>query len=164
MGRLTDDMTRLRNETDALHEARETFVEDLKQDVAEMKAGFQGTHAEMAGKMKTDLSAFVSSLASSVSEMKAGFHNACVEMAKTTKSERMEFLSDLEQAVADLKREVAELQEGFAADIAGAHRAWFEPSPAEHRAREEANRQAERGERAQPAARRAGKTKKSTAR
>ncbi len=61
--------------------------------------------------------------------------------------------------VKDLKREVAAMREGFrrqnkerartvmalrqevAADLAGAHRAWFGPTPAERRAREQAERE-----------------------
>jgi hypothetical protein len=63
--------------------------------------------------------------------------------------------------VKDLKREVATMREGFrrqnkerartvmtmrqevAADLAGAHRAWFGPSPAERRAMAAAKRRAE---------------------
>jgi hypothetical protein len=56
MGRLTDDMTRLRGETDALRHMRQGLiidltedVEDLKAEVAAMQNGFRNDRAEMAG-------------------------------------------------------------------------------------------------------------------
>jgi hypothetical protein len=50
--------------------------------------------------------------------------------------------------VAHLKMTVGGMRQEFAADLMGAHRAWFGPSPAERRARADAARRArEEGER-----------------
>lgn len=51
MGALTDDMTRLRGEVDALRSARMDFINNLKSSVAEMRA--EASNA--VGKMATDL-------------------------------------------------------------------------------------------------------------
>ena len=49
MGPLTESMTRLCGEIVALRGARLTFVRDLGQDVAAMKADFRRAHAEWRG-------------------------------------------------------------------------------------------------------------------
>ena len=96
MGVLTDDMTRLRGEIAA-------FVATLAPAWAAMKADFQKAHRQMAKKTAAERAEFV---------------KAHRQMAKTTAAERAEFVSDLVEKVAGLRNE-------FAADIAGAHRAWF---------------------------------------
>ena len=64
------------------------------------------------------LEAFVGDLKTGVVAMKADFRKAHRQMAKRTAAERAEFVSDLVGKVAVLRNE-------FAADIAGAHRAFF---------------------------------------
>jgi hypothetical protein len=83
---------------------------------------------------------------------------------KAGHAERVSFLKDMGQEVAAMRegfrrvnekrtREVMALRQGVATDLEGAHRAWFGPSPADHRAKAEADRrareQAERERRAQ---------------
>jgi hypothetical protein len=48
MGRFTDDMTRLRGETDALRNMRQGFIIDLKEEVVDMQTGFRNDHGDMA--------------------------------------------------------------------------------------------------------------------
>ena len=64
------------------------------------------------------LEAFVGDLETGVATMKADFHKAHRQMAKKTAGERAAFVSDLKKKVTGLRNE-------FAADIAGAHRAFF---------------------------------------
>jgi len=64
------------------------------------------------------LEAFVGDLKTGVVAMKADFRKAHRQMAKKTGAERAAFVSDLVKKVAGLRSE-------FAADIAGAHQAWF---------------------------------------
>ena len=49
MGPFTESMTRLCGEIVALRGARLTFVRDLGQNVADMKADFRRSHFEMGG-------------------------------------------------------------------------------------------------------------------
>jgi len=81
MGRLTDDMTRLRGEVDALRNMRGAFIDDLKADVTDMKAGFNEDHAEMARKSRDDLMTFVMDLENSVIDMMDGIRDAHEKMA-----------------------------------------------------------------------------------
>jgi len=66
---------------------------------------------------------------------------------------RASFLKDMGQEVASMRegfrrtnegrtRDVTALRQGVATDLEGAHRAWFGPSPADHRAKAEAERRA----------------------
>ena len=66
---LTAAMTNLCSEIGALHQARETFMENLRKEmlarkaaVSEMQANFTLLRSRRALKMKSDLSAFVSNL------------------------------------------------------------------------------------------------------
>jgi predicted flap endonuclease-1-like 5' DNA nuclease len=161
MGLLTDDMTRLRDDIDALHNSRETFindlmhnvsretfindlmhnvaemhdreafVSDLRSNVAEMQSNFRNGHAEMARKLIDDLRTFVSGLKADVSDMKQGFRNGHAEMARKLIDYLRTFASNLNKTVANLRQE-------FAADIQGAHRAWFGQSPVERTTRKKA--------------------------
>jgi len=76
MGRLTEDMTRLRDEIGALHNARETFTKDLEEGVSALRAGFRDAHAEVAETTKAGLQAFVSGLRESVAGLRQEFASA----------------------------------------------------------------------------------------
>ena len=166
MGPLTNDMTRLRDEIDALHNTREAFINDLKHDVTEMQSGFRNAHAEMASETKNDLFAFTSNLKANVSKMKQGFRNDHAEMARKLMNDLGTFVSGLEADVSDMKQgfrndhaemarklmndlgtfvsnlneTVANLRQEFEADIQGAHRAWFGQAPREHTTKKETER------------------------
>ena len=135
MGPLTESMTRLRDEIVSLRGVRLTFVRNLGQDVAAMKAGFRQAHKEMARRTKAERQRFVKVLGHGVVSLMAGFRRAHKDMAKKTKAERRE-------AVAHLKKTVGGMRREFALDLAGGHRAWFGPTPAERQAQKEAERRA----------------------
>jgi hypothetical protein len=135
MGPLTESMTRLCGEIVALRGARLTFVRELNHDVAAMKADFRRTHSEMARRTKVERQGFVKSLGHEVVSLMAGFHRAHKAMARQTRAERRATVNHLKKIVGGMRRE-------FVLDMAGAHRAWFGPSPAEHRAQAEAQRRA----------------------
>ena len=128
---LTDDMTRLVGEIGAMRGARQGFmkdlmdrVNDLKEAVSDMQAGFRDALVEMSEKTRADLGGFVSDLKNTVFGMQAEFRDAHGEMSERTKADRQAFVSDLKGTVAGLRQD-------FAADIAGAHDAWYGRFPAE---------------------------------
>jgi hypothetical protein len=69
------------------------------------------------GALVKDLAKGARDLHHIVSEMQAGFRQAHEAMARETKAERVALLSGLKGMVLGMKRE-------FAADLAGARRAW----------------------------------------
>ncbi len=101
MGRLTEEMTNLRDEIDALHNGREEFIaglkhgmSELKSDMADMQQGFRKDHTRMAGNMKDNLKAFmaeteeyVSNLKNDVADMQANFRSDHADMADKLKDE-----------------------------------------------------------------------------
>ncbi len=103
MGYLTDDMTRLRGEIDALRGSRVTFVNDLEASVLGMRVGFSNDHKEMAEKMKDELSSF---------------RNELAEMAKLSKAERLLFIADTQKAVLDIRDETNTLMSLLKSDHA----------------------------------------------
>ena len=135
MGPFTESMTRLCGEIVALRGARLTFVRDLGQDVAAMKAEFRRAHADMGRRTKAERQGFVKALGHEVASLMAGFHRAHKAMARQTKAERRAAVNHLKKTVGGMRRE-------FALDLAGAHRVWCGPTPAERRAQAEAERHA----------------------
>ena len=135
MGPFTESMTRLCGEIVALRGARLTFVRDLGQDVATMKADFRRAHADMGRRTKAERQGFVKTLGHEVASLMAGFHRAHKAMARQTKAERRAAVNHLKKTVGGMRRE-------FSLDLAGAHRIWFGPTPAERRAQVEAERRA----------------------
>lgn len=133
MGPLTESMTRLRDEIVFLRGVRLTFVRNLGQDVAAMKAGFRQARNEMARRTKAERQGFVKGLGHGVVNLMAGFRRAHKDMAKKTKAERR-------AAVAHLKKTVGGMRREFSLDLAGAHRVWFGPTPAERQAQKETER------------------------
>jgi colicin import membrane protein len=128
-------MTRLCGEIVALRGARLNFVRDLGQEVTAMKADFRRAHHDMAQRTKAERRGFVKLLGHEVESLMAGFRRAHQDMARKTKAERRAAVSHLKKTVGGMRRE-------YALDQAGAHRAWFGPSPAERRAKVEGERRA----------------------
>jgi len=77
MGNLTNDMTRLRGDADALRNARNVLMQDLAhganglaKKVSGMRADFTAAHQAMAKKAKMDLNAYLSGVKKRVSGMR----------------------------------------------------------------------------------------------
>jgi len=136
MGTLTESMTRLCGEIVALRGARLTFVRDLGQDVADLKAEFRRAHNDMAQRSRAERRGFVKTLGHEVASLRAGFRKAHQHMARQTKAERRAAVNHLKKTVGGMRLE-------FALDLAGAHRVWFGPTPAERKAQVEAQRRAQ---------------------
>lgn len=135
MGSLTEDMTHLVDEILASRGARLTFIQDLGQNVAEIKANLHLGHAEMARQTTAERQGFVKALGREVESLRTGFRQAHQEMAKKTKAKRLAAVNDLKICVGGMCRD-------FSLDLAGARRAWSGPTPAERRAKAEAERRA----------------------
>ena len=134
MGNLTDDMTRLRGEIDALRNARGALMHDLAQgaknlagEVFAMRAGFAETHAAKARMAKEERSAFVSGMFSTVSSLLADFSCSRSDMARSDQAARGAFVSDVKKTVASLLKNTAE-------DLEGARRVWRATSRSERAA------------------------------
>ena len=93
-----------------------------------MKADFRRAHADMARRTKAERQGFVKTLGDEVASLMAGFHRAHKAMARQTKAERRAAVNHLKKTVGGMRRE-------FALDLAGAHRVWCGPTPAERRAK-----------------------------
>lgn len=126
MGRLTDDMTRLRGELDALSRGRAAFihglrqdVDDMKDDVINMRAGFRNDLDKMATELTGNLGAFTSRLKDNVSDMQATFRHDRSEMAETTRADLAAFASDIKAFVAELADQVGRMRAGFRSDLNG---------------------------------------------
>jgi len=128
-------MTRLCGEIVTLRGSRLTFVRDLGQNVATMKANFRRTHQEMARRSQAERQGFVKNLGQEVATLMSGFRQAHQEMSLQTRAERRAALKHLKKSVGAMRQE-------FSLDLAGAHRVWFGPSPEELRAKAEAERRA----------------------
>ena len=77
MGNLTDDMTRLRGEVDALRSDRGALmhalsrgVKNLGSSVLAMRTDFGKAHASMAKRSKKDLTTYVSGITKRVTRMR----------------------------------------------------------------------------------------------
>jgi predicted flap endonuclease-1-like 5' DNA nuclease/gas vesicle protein len=116
MGRLSEDMTNLRDEIDALRNGRVEFIaglkhgmSELKSDVAGMQQGFRKDHSRMAGNMKDNLKAFtaetkayVSNLKNDVTDMQDHFRSDHADMARKLKDDLNGFASGITSSVTDL--------------------------------------------------------------
>jgi predicted flap endonuclease-1-like 5' DNA nuclease len=119
MGRLTEDMTNLRDEIDALRNGREEFIaglkhgmSELKSDVADMQQGFRKDHTRMAGNMKDNLKAFmaetesyVSNLKNDVADMQDNFRSDHADMAGRLKENLQMFAAGIKSTVSDLEKQ-----------------------------------------------------------
>ena len=138
MGNLTDDMTRLRGEIDALRNTRGALMQDLARGakdlsslVSVMRADFSGIHGAMAKKEKEELRDFVSGMISTVSSLLADSASAHADMNKSARAERRAYVADVKKAVNSLRKNTAE-------DMEGARQAWRGPTATEKRAAKQA--------------------------
>jgi len=124
MGNLTDDMTRLRGEVDALRGARGVLMQDLTRgardlatDVAAMRADFTAAHAAMAKKTGGERETFVAAVIDEVNSLLGEFSKDRNDMARKGRHDRGAFLSEMSRQVAGLRKETAD-------DMIGARLAW----------------------------------------
>jgi len=133
MGNLTDDMTRLRGEVDALRGARGALIQgltrgamDLTTAVATMRADFTSAHAAMAKQSRAARGAFVASVIDEVNLLLGAFSQDRDDMARKGRDDRGTFLSEL-------RREVSGMCKDTADDLMGARLVWRGESPRKSR-------------------------------
>ena len=124
MGNLTDDMTRLRGEVDALRRARGALMHglalgtrDLASDVAAMRADFTAAHTAMTKKTGEERNAFVAAVVSEVNTLLGDFSRDRDDMARKGRNDRGIFLTEMRRQVTGLCKETAD-------DMMGARLAW----------------------------------------
>jgi len=70
MGNLTDDMTRLRGEVDALRGARGALMQELAATVSAMQSDFAAAHTAMAKKTRRERVSYVARINKQVGRMR----------------------------------------------------------------------------------------------
>jgi hypothetical protein len=90
MGNLTDDMTRLRGEVDALRNDRGALmlalshgVKDLASSVSTLRTDFGASHAAMAKRSRKHLSTYVSGISKRITRMR---HANAADLAGASKA------------------------------------------------------------------------------
>ncbi len=133
MGNLTDDMTRLRGEVDALRSARGALMQglaqgacDLAATVAAMRADFTAAHTAMAKKAGEERGAFVAAVISDVNSLLGDFSRDREDMSRNGKHDRGIFLTEMRRQVTGIRKETAD-------DMMGARLAWRGQSPPKSR-------------------------------
>jgi hypothetical protein len=133
MGNLTDDMSRLRGEVDALRSDRGALMQDLARGasaltkvVAAMRADFASAHSAMAKKTRHGREAFVADVISEVNTLLGDFSRARDDMAREGIHERGIFLTELRRQVSGMCKDTAD-------DLTGARLAWRGQSPRKFR-------------------------------
>ena len=129
MGNLTDDMTRLRGEVDALRSTRGALMQelargasDLATAVAAMRADFTAAHMAMAKKTGEERNAFVAAVISEVNTLLGDFSRDREDMARKGRHDRGIFLTEMRSQVAGMCKETAD-------DLMGARLVWRGQSP-----------------------------------
>ncbi|MDO8721182.1 MAG: hypothetical protein Q7J31_03030 [Syntrophales bacterium] len=133
MGNLTDDMTRLRGEVDALRSERGALMQELTRGarnlastVSAMQANFAAAHAAMAKKTSEEREAFVADMIREVSSLLEDFSRIRGDMTRTGRNDREAFLLEMRRQVTGMRKETAD-------DLAGARLAWRGQSPRKSR-------------------------------
>ncbi len=126
MGNLTDDMTRLRGEVDALRSKREAMVQELANTVSAMRADFAAAHTAMAKKTSEEREAFVATVVHEVNSLLGDFSKLRGDMARKGRDDRGVFLSEMRRQVTRMCKETAD-------DMMGARLAWRGQSPEKSR-------------------------------
>jgi len=133
MGNLTDDMTRLRGEVDALRSDRGALMQelargarDLAATVSAMRADFTSAHTAMAKQTRGEREAFVAAVISEVNFLLGAFSRDRGDMARKGRHDRGAFLSEMRRQVTGLCKDTAD-------DLMGARLAWRGRSPGKSR-------------------------------
>jgi hypothetical protein len=124
MGNLTVDMTRLREEVEALRDARSVLMNDLTRGtrdlntaVAAMRDEFISSHAAMAKQSRGEREAFVAAVIDQINSRIGAFSRDRADMARKGRDSRGVFLTEMRRQVTDLRNEMA-------SDLMGARLAW----------------------------------------
>ena len=124
MGNLTDDMTRLRGEVEALRGVRGALMQDLTRGardlttaVAAMRADFTSAHAAMAKQTRGERETFMAAVIDDVNSLLGEFSRDRNDMAREGRHDRRTFLSEMSRQVAGMCKETAD-------DLMGARLAW----------------------------------------
>ena len=133
MGNLTEDMTRLRGEVEALRGARGALMKnltrgtrDLASAVAAMRADFTSAHAAMAKQTRGEREGFVAAVISDVNSLLGEFAQDRSDMARKGRHDRGVFLSEMRRQVTGMCKDTAD-------DMMGARLAWRGRSPGKSR-------------------------------
>lgn len=133
MGKLTDDMTRLRGEIETLRGARGALLQELAQDARElttavsaMQAYFAAAHTAMAKKSSGEREAFVAAMIDEVNSLLCEFSRDRNDMARKGRHDREAFLSEMRRQVTGMRKETAD-------DMMGARLAWRGERPGKSR-------------------------------
>ena len=133
MANLTDDMTRLRGEVDALRGARGALINDLTRGardlttaVAAMRADFTSAHTAMAKQTRGARKTFVVAVIDEVNSLLGEFSKDRNDMARKGRDDRGAFL-------AEMKRQVTGLCKDTADDLMGARLVWRGERPGKSR-------------------------------
>ena len=133
MGNLTDDMTRLRGEVDALRGVRGALMQDLTRGtrdlttaVAAMRADFSAAHAAMAKQTRGEREAFVTGMIDEVNSLLGAFSRDRDDMARKGRHDRGVILSEMRRQVTGMCKDTAD-------DLMGARLAWRGRSPKKSR-------------------------------
>jgi len=131
MGNLTDDMTRLRGEVDALRSARGALMQDLMRGardltatVAAMRADFASAHAAMARQTRGRREAFVAVVIGEVNSLLSTFSRDRNDMAREGRHDRGVFLAEIRRQVTDRCKNTAD-------DLMGVRLVWRGRNPGE---------------------------------
>jgi hypothetical protein len=133
MGNLTDDMTRLRGEVEALRGTRSALMNDLTRGardlttaVAAMRADFTSAHAAMAKQTRGERETFVAAVIDEVNSLLGEFSRDRNDMARKGRHDRGFFLSEMRRQVMGMCKDTAD-------DLMGARLAWRGRSPGKSR-------------------------------
>ena len=133
MGNLTNDMTRLRGDVDALRSDRMALMHELARgasnlttDVANMRDDFTAAHKAMAKKTGKELKNFVAAVTSETNSLLDTCFRDRVNMAKKGRRDRGIFLTKMRNEVTGMCNETAD-------DLMGARLAWQGESPRKSR-------------------------------
>ena len=133
MGNLTDDMTRLRGEVDALRGARGALMQDLTRGARDLAAAVSAMRADFAPPMPQwqkrpgeEREAFVAAVIDEVNSLLGEFSRDRDDMARKGRHDRGAFLSEMRRQVTGMCKETAD-------DLMGARLAWRGESPGKSR-------------------------------
>ena len=133
MGNLTDDMTRLRGEVEALRGVRGALMQDLTRGardlttaVAAMRADFTSAHAAMAKQTRGERETFMAAVIDDVNSLLGEFSRDRNDMARKGRHDRGVFLSEMRRQVTGMCKDTAD-------DMMGARLAWRGRSPGKSR-------------------------------